>query len=68
MFKRIANPDLMIAKHSCSAAGAWVVANGRRVLNMVSLNFLGVAGDPVIMVRSHQATDSQKAEKASSVG
>ncbi|KAK9840652.1 hypothetical protein WJX81_007034 [Elliptochloris bilobata] len=32
-----------------SAAGAWVVANGRRVLNMVSLNFLGVAGDPVVM-------------------
>ena len=36
----------------CSAAGAWVVANGRRALNMVSPNFLGVAGDPVIMVRS----------------
>ena len=34
-----------------SVAGAWVVANGRRVLNMVSLNFLGVAGDPVVMVR-----------------
>jgi hypothetical protein len=34
-----------------SAAGAWVVANGRRVLNMVSLNFLGVAGDPVVNVR-----------------
>ena len=38
----------------CSAAGAWVVANGRRALNMVSPNFLGVAGDPVIMVRSQK--------------
>lgn len=38
----------------CSAAGAWVVANGRRALNMVSPNFLGVAGDPVIMVRSQE--------------
>ena len=28
----------------------WVVANGRRVLNMVSHNFLGLAGDPVIKV------------------
>ena len=36
----------------CSAAGAWVVANNRRALNMVSPNFLGVAGDPVILVRS----------------
>ena len=36
----------------CSAAGAWVVANGRRALNMVSPNFLGVAGDPGIMVRA----------------
>lgn len=35
-----------------SVAGAWVVANGRRVLNMVSLNFLGVAGDPAVMVRA----------------
>ena len=38
----------------CSAAGAWVVANGRRALNLVSPNFLGVAGDPVIMVRSQE--------------
>jgi len=45
-------------EHACdalrrarSAAGAWVVANGRRVLNMVSLNFLGVAGDLVVNVR-----------------
>ena len=33
-----------------SAAGVWVVANGKRVLNMASLNFLSIAGDPTIRV------------------
>lgn len=34
----------------CSAAGAYVVANGEKALNMVSFNFLGVAGDTSIKV------------------
>jgi hypothetical protein len=29
----------------------WVVANGKRALNMASLNFLGIAGDPAIQAR-----------------
>ena len=37
-----------VALHS--VAGVWVVANGKRVLNMASLNFLCIAGDPTIRV------------------
>lgn len=36
----------------CSAAGVYVVANGKKALNMVSFNFLGVAGNPTIKVSS----------------
>lgn len=39
-----------------SATGVWVVANGKRVLNMASLNFLGFAGDPTIQVRGRATT------------
>jgi len=38
--------------HACALHGkhAWI-RGARSVLNMVSLNFLGVAGDPVVNVR-----------------
>ena len=35
-----------------SVAGVWVVANGKRVLNMASLNFLCIAGDLTIRVHA----------------
>ena len=34
----------------CSAAGVYIVANGKKALNMVSFNFLGVAGNASIKV------------------
>ena len=36
-----------------SAAGRHATVNGRRVLNMTSCDFLGIAGDPVIKVGPH---------------
>ena len=38
----------------CSAPGVMVTVNGKKALNMVSSNFLGVAGDPKIQV-THKA-------------
>lgn len=35
---------------ACSAAGRHATVNGKRVLNMASCDFLGIAGDPVIKV------------------
>ena len=46
-----AAPDL---DHLCSAPGVMVTVNGKKALNMVSSNFLGVAGDPKIQV-THRA-------------
>ena len=34
---------------ACSTSGPWLTANGKKALNMVSMNFLGAAGDPIIM-------------------
>ena len=34
----------------CSAPGVMLTVNGKKALNMVSSNFLGVAGDPKIQV------------------
>ena len=40
-----------------SAAGRHATVNGKRVLNMASCDFLGIAGDPVIKVgRPHHSS------------
>jgi hypothetical protein len=41
----------VLSASRCSVVGPYVVAKGKKVLNMVSFNFLGVAGDASIRVR-----------------
>lgn len=48
-----------------SDVGPYIVADGRRVLNLASTNFLGIAGDPEIRVRHSWCTDLQQSSLAS---
>jgi len=52
----------LAARHAellCSVPGVMMTVNGKKALNMVSSNFLGVAGDPRIQVRFHLLHEHQ---------
>ncbi len=40
-----------------SPAGAWMVVDGKRVLNMCTNNYLGLANDPRLVAAAHKALD-----------
>ena len=44
------DPNLIVPEKKVveSAQGAWIIVNGKRVLNLCSNNYLGLAGDPKI--------------------
>ena len=40
-----------------SAQGSWIEVNGKRVLNLCSNNYLGLANDPRLVEAAKRATD-----------